>query len=298
MLTVEIDDARLRANAEAVRARCGVDVIAVVKADAYGLGAARVAHAVRDAVAGFYVLHPREAAGLFDLTGLPTLAAVPLDEDADDLRRHHIRPAVWTRAGLDRWRACAPALSVDTGMQRFACPPDELDTLLATHEFTEAFTHAVRPAQAHALRTTLVDRVPYLHAAGTALLDDPTCRLNAVRPGLALYDGAVRVTTRVHEAHATRGPAGYTGFAADRHGVILAGYRQGLRPGPCAVNGRPQRIVEVGMQTSYVTLAPDDRAGDRVVLLGENAKLADVAAAWRASPQNVLVGLTQHAAPS
>src|SRR5438067_2019491 len=77
-----------------------------------------------------------------------------------------------------------------------------------------------------------------LHAAATSLLDEPDARLDAVRPGLALYRGAVTAMTRLAEARASNGPIGYTGWHNDgaTHGVILAGYSHGLRPGPVLIN--------------------------------------------------------------
>ena len=121
------------------------------------------------------------------------------------------------------------------------------------------------------------------------------CRqqLDAVRPGLALYEGAATVTAPLAEVHHSKGPAGYTGFLARRHGVILAGYSNSLRAGPCLVNGRRSRVIEVGMQSAYVEAAPPDRADDEVVLLGDGLTEAEVAAAWGTSPQEVLVRLTR-----
>jgi alanine racemase len=132
-----------------------------------------------------------------------------------------------------------------------------------------------------------------LHAAGTALLDDPAARFDAVRPGLALYRGAARVATRLVEARDARGPAGYSGFVSPtaRHGVILAGYSNGIRAGVCHVNGARRQILEVGMQSAFVELGPDDQVGDEVVLLGDGLGEDDVAAAWLVSPQEALVRL-------
>ena len=76
-VTVRVDLARVRANAAAVRrAAAGAGVIAVVKADAYGLGAERVAEAVADVVDGFYAFDLAEAVrhGLRERTGRPTVA--------------------------------------------------------------------------------------------------------------------------------------------------------------------------------------------------------------------------------
>src|SRR4051794_15233823 len=99
LATVRVDLARVRASARAIAARSGVPVIAVVKADAYGLGARRVAEALTDLVSGFYTFSLREAveAGLGQLTGLPTIALEPLPgEDARGYLEHHVRPAVWS----------------------------------------------------------------------------------------------------------------------------------------------------------------------------------------------------------
>ena len=76
--------------------------------------------------------------------------------------------------------------------------------------------------------------------------------------------------------------------------MIRAGYRNGLRPGPCRVGEGSSRVLEVGMQSAFVECGPADRVGDDVVLLGGDAggpTEAAVAAAWGVSPQEVLVRL-------
>jgi alanine racemase len=293
--SVVIDLARVRANCEDVARRCGVPVIAVVKADAYGLGAARVVAAIADVVEAFYVFDAAEAQAYEHLDiGKPTIALVGDSDDADDYISRRIRPAVWTAERAKLLARARPVLSVDTGQQRFACPPDEIDAVLAAKTCDEAFTHASTLAQARQLRELTGGRVAKLHAAGTSLLDEPEARLDAVRPGVALYRGAVRVTAPLLEAHDTRGPTGYTGFVSPtgRHGVIYAGYSTGLRRGgPCLVNGERRRIPEVGMQTAFVELGPGDEVGDEVVLLGDEVTEHDVAEAWRTTPQEALLRL-------
>src|SRR5205814_7905858 len=75
----------------------------------------------------------------------------------------------------------------------------------------------------------------------------------------------VTATTRLAEARTSNGPIGYTRWHNDwtSHGVIVAGYSHGLRPGPVLINGRRQRIIEMGMQSAYVIL--DDRSEERRV---------------------------------
>ena len=161
-----------------------------------------------------------------------------------------------------RLKEADPVLCVDTGMQRFACRAEQIDAVLRAGAIGEAFTHATRVEQAQMLRQWTAGRGLKIHASATALLDEPAVRLDAVRPGLALYRGAVKVTTKLAEARASAGPIGYTGFGNEGgfHGALLAGYSNGLRPGPVLINGRRQRVVEVGMQSAYVTLHREDRA--------------------------------------
>jgi alanine racemase len=177
---------------------------------------------------------------------------------------------------------------VDTGMQRFACPSAQIEKVLQAGGCTEAFTHAINLDQVAALRKAVAGHKLFLHAAGSSLLHEPTAWLDAVRPGLALYTGAVRATARLIEARDTVGPAGYTGFSARRHGVIVAGYTSGLRPGPCLVNGRRSEIIEVGMQSAFVLLESGDKIGDEVILLGDGMTEAELAAAWKVSAQEAL----------
>lgn len=296
-VTVRIDLSRVRRNAAAVKARVGVPVFAVVKADAYGFGAARVAAALADVVDGYCVFSLREAveADLWRTTGKPAVALGPPEaHDPDAYLSARVTPAVYTAEQAKALRRARPAVNVDTGMQRFACPPGQVGAVIAAGDCPTAFTHATRVEQARQLvEATEGHAGLFRHAAGSALLDEPAARLDAVRPGLAIYRGAVRVSTPLLDVRDQTGPAGYGGFtsATGRHGVIPAGYSHGLRPGPCRVNRRESRVLEVGMQSAYVEAAVGDRAGDEVVLLGDVLTEERVAAAWGAPPQLVLVQL-------
>jgi alanine racemase len=299
-ISVSINLARVRQNAEAILLQSGVPIIAVVKADAYGLGAIRVAEAIGDLVQGFYVFDVTEAvAGRFwDIAKRRTITLNSDLDDPQDYLSRHIQPVVWSVNRAAELRETNPILSVDTGQQRFACPIAETETVRAAGDCREAMTHAINQQQVDRLLEAAADWNSddvFLHAAGSALLNEPAARLNAVRPGLALYRGAVRVTARLIDVRDSTGPAGYTGFVTPRFGVILAGYSNGLRPGPCKVNGRLQRIIEVGMQSAFVELGPGDRRGDEVTLLADEPGIEEpaVANAWRASQQEVLVRLTK-----
>lgn len=296
-VTVEIDLARVRQNALEIARRTRVPLIAVVKADAYGLGAAAVADAIGDVLDSFYVFDTAEAvaADLFGRTGKPSIALLSDWTDAADFRSQHIRPVVWTAERAAALAAADPVLSLDTAQQRFAAPAEQVEQIVAAGQVREAMTHATRPPQAHQL-VEVMRRTPggpfRLHAAASALLADSACWLNAVRPGLALYQDAVRVSVPLEQATDARGPAGYSGFHVPRFGVILAGYRNGLAVGPCLVNGAVRHILEVGMQSAFVEIGPGDRRGDEVVLLGDALTPQAVGQAWGRSPQEALLRLS------
>lgn len=269
-------------------------ILAVIKADAYGLGAEQVAIALSDLVDGFCMFSLAEAvaARVWENTHKPAMTLGPdPGAGAYEYLQHHVRPAVWTVERAANLKSARPVLSVDTGMQRFACPADQIDAVLAAGGCDEAYTHALRLNHVQKFLSLVGGRGLRLHAAASALLGEPDARLDAVRPGIALYRGAARVTTHLVDVRDTHGPAGYTGFSARRHGIILAGYSNGLRPGPCMVNNRASRILEVGMQSAYVEAADGDRIGDEVVLLGDAITEAALATAMHCSEQDALFRL-------
>ena len=294
-VTVRVDLQVVRENVDRIARQTKVPVIAVVKADAYGLGADRVVPAIADLVDSFCVFGLAEARTL-DLRlradklclaiGPPTLA------DSQEYLEARARPAVFTVAQAQELMNARPVVCVDTGQQRFACPAADAPAVIAAGGCDEAFTHASTLDQVRLLRQAVGGLVSRIHAAGSSLLGEQEALLDAVRPGRALYRGAVRVWAPLVEVRKSTGPAGYTGFQSPYHGVILVGYSHGLRPGPCLVNGRPARVLEVGMQSSFIQTDAADRAGDEVVLLGDSLTELQAADAWGTTPHEVLVRLT------
>jgi alanine racemase len=291
---VQIDLERIRRNTAEVAGNVSVPLWAVIKADAYGLGAAKVAVALADRVEGFclFRLEEAEAIDLWGTTRKPAITLGPPSSlDPQRWLDAHVRPAVSTVEQATALKSANPILCVDTGMQRFACPPADIDAVIAAGQITGVFTHATRVEQSTRLKELMAGRRLKLHSASSSLLDKSEAHLDLVRPGLALYRGAVNVTTPLAEVRASMGPIGYTAWQNEGgfHGVIIAGYSNGLRPGPVMINGRRQRIAEVGMQSAYVTLDAADRAGDTVVLLGEGPVEAEVAFAWGVTPHHALL---------
>jgi alanine racemase len=225
-------------------------------------------------------------------TGKRSIAMLAPSDDPKDYLEQNVQPVVWSVQRAEALRKAKPVLSVDTGQQRFAADAGEAKKVLASGACAEAITHAANLQQVESFRR-IVDGHEnlFLHAAGSSLLNEPAARLSAVRPGLAIYRDAVRVSSRLVEAKDANGPAGYSGFVVRRFGVILAGYSHGLRRGPCLVNGRMSRLLEVGMQSSFVEIESGDRVGDEVVLLGDGLAEEMIAGEWRTTPHEVLLKL-------
>ena len=282
---VQVDLRRIRANAEAIRQRTGVELIAVVKADAYGLGAAAVVGALRgiaDRFAFFSLAEARRAGcrGALILgppTGPPEHYA---ELDA--------RPSVGRLDEARRFGALPVAVNFDSGMRRFGCDAATLREIVAAARVAEVFTHAVDLPAAAKLAALELPPGVRRHAAASALLDEPRAWLDAVRPGLALYRGALRVTARLVRVRRAAGPVGYERIEVERVGVMLVGYAHGFAPAPVRIGGRVQRVLEVGMNTSLVTVDPADREGDEVVLLGEDLDELRLAEALSIRPHAVL----------
>ncbi len=293
---MQISLEQVRQNAAAIRRKVKVPVLAVVKADAYGLGAAAIARAIGDVVDGFCVhtLAEAQAANLWDIAGKPILALGPAEMiDANDYLAAHVRPSVFTVEQAKHLVMANPILCVDTGMQRFACPPENIDAVLAAAPIEEAFTHAIKTHHVEIFREMMKGRGLRLHAAASALLDEPSVWLDAVRPGIALYRSAARVSTTFVDVRDSHGPVGYRGFSTGRFGIIRCGYSNGLRRGPCLVNTSPRQILEVGMQTAYVEAGPNDKIGDEVVLLGDGLTELFVAQSWQTSEHEALLNLAR-----
>jgi alanine racemase len=198
----------------------GTEVMAVVKADAYGHGAVPVARvALRAGASWLGVANPEEAVPLraVGLTSRILVLGPIAPEQADLVAAHALEQCVsdptqaeaLDRAARTHGRILSLHLKVDTGMGRVGLPPKEVYVAaekiralpsvrlrgLMTH-FAEA--EAEEPAFAQeqlrrfaeaiaALRGAGIDH-PIRHAANSAaLLFLPEARLDLVRPGIMLY---------------------------------------------------------------------------------------------------------------
>ena len=204
---VEIDLGALRRNASAISARAGIPILPMVKADAYGLGAVRIARALdQDDPWGFGVATVTEGEEL-RRSGIkrPIIVFTPvLAEDLDGAERSNLTPALATAATIKRWRDTRRPwhLDIDTGMGRAGLRWDEVNTLkdlLSAHPPAGAFTHFHSAELANgsveeqtrrfeeALRA-LPARPEILHAENSAAIQRcGESRWTFARPGVFLY---------------------------------------------------------------------------------------------------------------
>jgi alanine racemase len=212
----EIDLAAIRHNAGVLRPE-GAALMAVVKADGYGHGAAPVARAAIDGGASWIgVALVEEGVALRD-AGIeaPILVTSEAPHGAEAIAiAARLTPVLYSEDGLDRMsraarRAALPVhLKVDTGMHRVGVwPPEDMPAFarrveaaglevegLWTHfasseddpELTaaqfERFTRTVEAVRTIGIHPRI------LHAANSAAtIAAPTTRLDLVRPGIALY---------------------------------------------------------------------------------------------------------------
>lgn len=218
---VEINLEALRQNADVLRGKPGVELMAVIKANAYGHGAAAVARALQGRVALLAVANLREAEEI-EVTKVAApilLLSTCLPEEREAVLRDQLRFCVSSLEEAAAWDAAAGKLGVrghghvmiDTGMGRMGFPEAgwgegtarsllgfskiEWESL-ASHlpvadddpQFTKAqmerFRQCVEKARAAGLRPRWV----HLDNSIALLAYPQTAEFcNLARPGLALY---------------------------------------------------------------------------------------------------------------
>jgi len=212
-LAIDLD--AIAANWRMLGAHHPGPVAAVVKADAYGLGAARVApHLHAQGCRHFFVAHPAEALALRPLLPGAMLAVLnglwPGVEH--DLAASGIAPVLGLLDEIGRWSACAarlgrvlPALlHVDTGMNRLGLDAGEVDMLAADPgrlsgiDLLYVMTHLVsaelptdgvnhRQRDRFAAACARLPPAPRSLANSSGMFLGPGFASDLARPGAALY---------------------------------------------------------------------------------------------------------------
>ena len=215
LLSIDLD--ALCDNWRSLKARlASAECAAVVKADAYGLGAARVAPALyRAGCRNFFVAHLNEGIAL--RPALPADASIyvlhgPHPGDEREFVHHRLVPVLNSLPQLGAWQSLArdldtvlPAiLQVDTGMARLGLALDEFERVASSPALllglslkfiishlasAEDQDNPANPLQLARFREAMA-RLPGVpgslaNSSGIFLGDD--YHFNLVRPGAALY---------------------------------------------------------------------------------------------------------------
>jgi alanine racemase len=231
---VEIDLSAIQNNIRLIAQRTGAQVMAVIKANAYGHGAMPVARAALEAGATWFGVSSLDEALELRQGGLtsPILALgyTPLGRLAEAIA-DRISITVWTPEQVESASSLAGNLGkmagvhlkVDTGMSRLGVQPEE--ALHLGHQLAEAqnilfegiFTHYARSDEADRTTTDLQEarfrevlagfesdgiRPPLVHAANSAAsISRPEACFDLVRAGIAIYG--------LHPSKECRLPSGF-----------------------------------------------------------------------------------------
>ncbi len=263
---VEIDLAAIRENARTVLARAnGARLLPMLKANAYGLGAAKIARALEELDPWGYGVATADEGRELREAGITRaiLVVQPVAVMLDQCVALGLTPALGTSEDVRRWLALTTLpfhVAVDTGMNRggiwwedFA---REAGAFAAAPGFEGLMTHfhsagtdpaSVREQWDRFQRSlsALGRRPRLLHAANSAAaLGHPEVAADLVRPGIFLYGGAAGafrprpvVTWRAWIARvARRGKGASVSYGATWRAegpvwitTIAAGYADGYR---------------------------------------------------------------------
>lgn len=215
VLTIDLD--AVRDNYRLLKGRLGqVRCAGVVKADAYGLGAAQVAAVLAgEGCDTFFVAHVCEGLALREVLGsgpdIYILNGTPPGAE-DACAQAGLTTVVNSLEQLSAWRNAAraarrrlpAALQVDSGMSRLGMAPEEVERLAADASLLDGVevklvmshlacadepAHPANPAQKKAfdLLRALLPAAPSSLANSSGIFLGPDYHYDLARPGAALY---------------------------------------------------------------------------------------------------------------
>lgn len=208
---LDIDLSALLHNFHTLRTRCApAEIAPVVKADAYGLGMARIARHLADHGAQiFFVARLEEGIALRKVLGggfvIYVLDGLGANEGVSFVG-HDLRPALNSTNQYARWLetplGLEAALHIDTGMNRLGLRPEDVQKLdlssprhpclIMSHlacgdEPGHPLNHQQLTEFQHAARA--LPNIPLSMANSAGAFLDPAYHFDLIRPGISLYGG-------------------------------------------------------------------------------------------------------------
>ena len=222
---MDVDLGALVRNARALAARAGVPLLPMIKADAYGLGAAAVARALETVEPwGYGVATISEGAALRE-AGIerPVVVFTPvLPRDFRAVREARLTPALSDPSSIREWASGPWHLAINTGMNRAGvawddmtavaaatrgCPPEGAFTHLHSAELDDG-SAAEQVRRFKIAIAALPERPKLLHAENSPALErlQVPSEWTLVRPGVFLYGVDTGGSVPVEPVAALRAP--------------------------------------------------------------------------------------------
>ena len=315
MATKIINSCALRRNAKKLAEIA--KLIAVVKADAYGHGAAEAAAAIKNYASAYAVATECEARALL---------GAGISKDILILHPYafpSIEAANVVYALSDPKRAAAfagrrVAIKFNTGMNRFGADGEAAKTLVekavkyaAVHS---VFTHLrnagdgnITAAQyAEFERMTAGLNFPKHIASSGAIAEEEKRHTGIIRCGIALYGGAsgceyaMKIFAEIIETRRlTKGSGvGYGNFSTDRDvyaAVIDIGYSHGYRrlssERHVYYGGKRRKVLAVCMDCSIIECDAYAKPGDAVEIMGEHISPQEISRSFGTNEYEVFTAL-------
>ncbi len=293
--TLTLDLSALRHNAEiAKKAAGGRKIMAAVKADGYGHGAATVAHALRESVDGFMVatLGEGEALRQAGITQrIVVLQGVMSQAEARRAAQRFLEPVFHHASQIEAVGAVGFGLpltawmKIDTGMHRVGFTPQEfpaayarLSALRGVRPNPGVLTHFARADEPNPAATqaqiALFNTITAAHLGEKSLCNSAGLLAFAeaggdwVRPGIMLYGGNPFTTGTAADQHLRPVMHLSTQLIAVR--TIQAGEAVGYGGRFTAPETMPVGVAAIGYGDGYPRHAPD---GTPVIVNGQRTQL-------------------------
>lgn len=221
--TLTINLSAVTQNWRLLNARSALGSAAVVKANAYGLGAEACARALRDAGATrFFVATLAEGRSLREVVGeSPWIGVLEGLSEVAAFEKYSLTPVLNTLEQVEGWRGHDhAAVHVDTGMNRLGLQPHEVADAVASATWKNAksavlMSHLAsaeepenpsNPQQLQAFREAMIaaanrEFIPSLINSSGHFLGDAYLNVGMGRPGLALFGGNPTPEARQNPMH-------------------------------------------------------------------------------------------------
>lgn len=248
MLEINLD--KIVENWKSIGKKTGVKAAAVLKANAYGMGAEEISKALENAGCDtFFVIHPEEGIKLRKTIkkGKIYILGGPEKEAVKDMKALKLTPVINSKQQAMLWgKNDACAVHLFTGMRRYSMPENEwvdvkkmglnIDLLMSHLACADEKNHPMNALQ----RENFIRLTEGFKGVRRALAASEFETLGSdfffdmIRPGYYMYDSAVNLNLKIRQVQQVKkgDPVGYNNtFTFKKDGkmaTVFMGYADGL----------------------------------------------------------------------